>query len=118
MRVNPIRELRWNRLSFAGPERHEWCLLVINTNEKTVRILQIIYEQLQPIEGLITVARGAVSGSGLRYRAVRFSTSHSGMPEWKQVYDGPVTRDRTLYDRQTADGLATYIDNEMQRLAR
>lgn len=106
-------EVRWNvrSTSDSDPERHHYALLVINGEREFDEIRAKLFGQVSPILEEEMRTKGKITGTGLQYRLLCFDAAKGPVNiKWKEIYQGKVTKDRKLVERETRDGLAIYVD--------
>ncbi len=110
---NPALEIRWNssasKFNFGCST---YWVLVVNYTRELNDLLDRVCREMASVIDLETITEGKTENN-LHYKLVVFDSEKSDFPSY--VYRGRVIRDSRLYRRQSIDGLAVLIDNELRK---
>ena len=106
--MKPSKERRivyWNTRAEHPPEEiHTWYFLIVNEGKITDRIVQRVFEQLQPVDNLTEYRDETLRGRDVRVRCLSFTSSKIQI-DFNKAYRGKWKRAQELYVRSGLDNL-------------
>jgi|SRR3989344_3073422 len=107
------RQIRYEFRSESNPTVHHMNFVIVNETRESRRIMQKLQEIFAPVEDVRARASGTVKGTKIKYTLFSFD-SYVPNPlnaNLLSVYKGKITRDSTLTERQSSNGLTNYVDS-------
>jgi hypothetical protein len=112
------RQLRYNSFRIHDHEDDlMWWVLIVNKRREIREIEKRVQEFFSPLNEDLSVEpiEGLVTETGLRYKLINFcANKEATKADFKRFYGGRVVKDTKLYHRESVDGLAKYLVNELE----